>query len=144
MARLLTLGQQLILSRQAALGADYQDPRQPALDLESKDVRAAAQLTLFAESTKASIRKQIVSNGAPGTVASEAVGIKVISTVPIYDVLSKLILVPNAVPSRALSVWGELMAWFHAEGLQVSIYTSRSAEAVRGFYELQVRAAVQL
>lgn len=139
MAQLLTLGQQLILSRTGALAAGYQDPRQPALDLESADVRAAAQLTLFSESTKASVRKQIA---AP--VASEVLRIKVVSTAPVYDVLSKVIFVRNAVPSRALTVWFELLAWFQAESLQVSIINAQSEDTVRSFYNLEVRAAVEL
>lgn len=144
MAQLLTLGQQLILSRNAALAANYQDPRQAALDLASKDVRAAAQLTLFAESTKSSIRKQIASNGANGSVASDVASVKLLSSAPAWDILTKKILVPNAVPSPALSVWDELMAWFHAEGLQVSISTAKSDDTVRSFYEFEVRAAVQV
>jgi phosphoglycolate phosphatase-like HAD superfamily hydrolase len=143
MAQLLTLGQQIILARNGALAAGYQDPRQSEQDLESKDIRAAAQLTLFSESTKSTIRKQIASNGAAGSIASDVFSVKLLSSTIAWKILNEDILVVNAVPSRALSVWTELLAWFHAEGLQLSVLTNRSDDSVRSFYEFEVRTAVQ-
>lgn len=52
----LTLGQQLAMSATAALATSYVDPNAEAFDIETKDVRAAANLTLLVESVKAAIQ----------------------------------------------------------------------------------------
>lgn len=140
MNQALTLGQQLAMSANSGLAASYIDPRSEAMDIESKDVRAAANLTLLTESVKTAIRKQIADNLSKGS-SSDIATYKVMSTAVCYDILMHQILVQSLVrsDSKTTTVWESFLNWLRDEGLALVIDSVSSPESVRPWYELTVR-----
>lgn len=140
MNQALTLGQQLALSASKQLATSYTDPRTEALDLESKDVRAAAHLTMLVDSVKSAIRQQVADNFFKGSTLT-IVTHKVMSTAPCFDILKHRILVQSLVrsDSKTTTVWESFLNWLHDEGLSLDIEEKRSDDTVRPWYELTVR-----
>lgn len=144
MTNALTLGQQLVLSVNGAIPSDYQDPRHEQFNKEHSAAVSAAQLRLFLERSKATIRNQIVANISKGAAATDFVIVKVSSSAPCWDVLNEDILSSSIVPTPAKLAWSEFDGWLRDEGLALQILANSSEDTVRGWLELQVRAAVQL
>lgn len=139
MNQALTLGQQLAQSATKQLAVSYTDPRTEALDIESKDVRAAAHLAMLVDSVKSAIRQQIADNLFKGSTLT-IVTHKVMSTAPCFDILMHRILVlHSSVPSATTTVWESFLNWLRDEGLSLDIEKKHSGETVRPWYELTVR-----